>query len=88
MRKLIRETIADALEFPKDAFLDLPKIILTGDKEVYIENYKGIIEYTDTLMRLNTGFRLLKIEGSTLSIKSIGTDDITVTGKIQSVEFM
>lgn len=84
----IRETISDALELPKDTFLDLPKIILTGNREVYIENYKGIIEYTDTLMRLNTGMRLLKITGKALCIMSIGADDITVGGEIEAVEFI
>jgi sporulation protein YqfC len=84
----IRETISDALELPKDTFLNLPRIILTGNREVYIENYKGIIEYTDTLMRLNTGARLLKITGSGLGIVSIGADDIIVGGEISTVEFV
>lgn len=84
----LRETISDALELPKDTFLNLPRIILTGSREVYIENYKGIIEYTDTLMRLNTGARLLKITGTGLGIVSIGADDITVGGEISSVEFV
>ncbi len=55
---------------------------------MYIENYKGIIEYTDTLMRLNTGARLLKITGSGLGIVSIGADDIIVGGEISTVEFV
>lgn len=84
----IRETISDALEMPKDTFLDLPKIILTGSCEVYVENYKGIIEYTDELIRLNTGMRLLKITGKALKIVSIGADDITIGGEIDAVEFI
>lgn len=90
MKKFIkvRETIADVLELPKDTLLDLPQVILTGDREIYIENYKGIIEYTDMLVRLNTGFKILKITGTELSIKSIGVDDITLRGYFSSVEFV
>lgn len=88
MKKNVREKISDVLEFPKDTFLDLPKIILTGNKEIYIENNKGIIEYTDKIIRLNTGYSVLNITGNCLSIKSIGTEEITVCGNIISVQFM
>ncbi|HIU48571.1 MAG TPA: YabP/YqfC family sporulation protein, partial [Candidatus Avimonoglobus intestinipullorum] len=48
----------------------------------------GIIEYTDTTIRLNIGEKQLKIDGAQLGIKSIDSDDITVYGDIRAVEFI
>jgi len=51
---LIKKGIADLLELPRDIVLDLPKITLLGNLQLYIENHKGIIEYSTSLVRVNT----------------------------------
>jgi sporulation protein YqfC len=88
LKKSMREAISDALDLPKDTLLDLPKIILTGNKEVFIENYKGIVEYTDEVIRLNTSTHMLRITGKNLGIREIGDDEITLFGDVLSVEFI
>ncbi len=88
MKKNIRAGISRVLEFPQDVIMDLPKLTLSGNRELYLENYKGIIEYTDTTIRLNIGEKQLKIDGAQLGIKSIDSDDITVYGDIRAVEFI
>ncbi len=84
----IKETIADRLDMPKDAVLDVSKLIITGNREIYIENYKGIAEYTTETVRLGTGTGFIRLDGENLMIKTISTDEITLTGKIKSVEFV
>ena len=84
----LKETIADRLDMPKDAVLDVSKLIITGNREIYIENYKGIAEYTTETVRLGTGTGIIQLKGESLVIKSIGTDEITLAGKIKSVEFV
>lgn len=76
------------LEFPKTVVMNLPKLTLAGDRELYLENYKGIIEYTTELVRLNLGEKELKITGEGLSIRSIESEDITVSGMLKTVEFV
>lgn len=88
MKKKFRENISDIFELPKDTFVSLPQIILTGNREIYIDNYKGIIEYGENTIRINTGEKILKISGNELDIKGIGENDITVDGDILTVEFM
>lgn len=87
MGKKIREIISDALELPKDAFVKLPRIVLTGNREVFIESYKSIIEYTEEQIRLSTGEGAVKICGSRLNITGIGEEKMIIDGEIQSVEF-
>ncbi len=81
------EKIADALDLPKELVFDLPKLIFTGSHELFIENYRGIVEYSDTVIRLNTSDCLLKITGRSLGIKNIASEEITLCGDIKSLEF-
>lgn len=45
--------MADAANLPKDVVLGVPILTLTGHYEVNIENYRGILEYTEQLIRIN-----------------------------------
>jgi len=82
-----RESIAELLEFPKDIMLDTSKITMIGNLQILVENHKGIIEYTDKKMRINTRFGMLEIEGEKLHLKSISADEITINGKIVKLLF-
>lgn len=88
MKKQFRERMSEVLEMPKEVIMDLPKLTMAGDKELYLENYKSILEYTDKLVRLNLGRREIKISGTDLAIRAIESADITVSGTISAVEFL
>ena len=42
------------LEMPQEVYTDTPKITITGFNEMIIENFKGILEYEDYYIRINT----------------------------------
>ena len=44
MVKGIRKTFADAFELPAEAVSALPVITLTGQIDMIIENYGGVVE--------------------------------------------
>ena len=48
MKKRISESIADAWGVPKEVIMNIPKLTIEGASEIYIENHKGILSYTDT----------------------------------------
>ncbi len=83
----IKESVSEAFELPKDIMLDLPKITMLGDVELYIENHKGIIEYSIEKIRVDINKGTLIILGKDLFIKTIITEEIIISGKIYSVEF-
>jgi len=85
--KKIGEKITDILELPKEVVLNMSKMTIIGNQELMIENYKGIVEYGTTLIRINTGNHLLKISGKKLCINEITSEDIKITGQIGSLEF-
>lgn len=83
----IKKRISDALDLPGDIVLNLPRITITGSVAVFIENHRGIVEYTSDRVRLNTGERALIVKGEGLLIKSLVADEVTIEGRLKSIEF-
>ncbi len=64
-----------------------PKITIVGFNEMLIENYKTILEYEDFYIKINTHIGAININGFNLRLKEMTSDDIMVTGSIDSFEF-
>lgn len=84
----IKTNISEALELPIEITMDLPKITLIGNQEAIIFNHKGIIEYTSTLIRINSKSGIIKVVGNDLEIKNILSEEIYVVGIIDLVEIL
>ncbi len=83
----IREKVSNAFELPKDIVLDVSKVIIIGTDQITVENHKGIVEYSEELIRINTGSSIMKLTGRNLIIKTILQEEITITGEITGIEF-
>ena len=83
----IRQRIAETANAPKDVIMGLPLIHLTGQCEVSIENYRGIQEYTQELIRVKTKAGTIRITGKRMCIEYYMNDEMKITGKIWKVEF-
>lgn len=80
--------VSEVLELPKDVVLDLPKIIMTGNIGLNISNHKGIIEYTQEVLRINSSIGIIKILGSNMELKTILSEEIIVIGLIEKLEII
>ncbi len=87
MKRNVRSAVTEALELPKESVLDIPLITFVGREEVILENYKGIIEYSEETVRINTGAGVVCLEGRNLILKSITAESITVKGTVFSLVF-
>ena len=74
------------LEMPQEVYTDVPKLTITGFNEMIIENFKGILEYEDYYIRINTSLGIVNINGYELKLENMTNDDIKVTGKIESLD--
>ena len=74
------------LEIPKETYTNEPKLIITGFNELIIENYKGIIEYEDYYIKLNTFIGCININGFNLKLDKMTEDCLKITGKIESLD--
>ena len=71
----------------KDVVLGVPILTLTGHYEVNIENYRGILEYTEQLIRINVRSGQIRITGKSLEINYYTTTDMKITGKVEKIEY-
>ncbi len=81
----IKEKLAEKSGLPKEIVLNYPKLTLIGENELDVENYKGIIEYSQDKIRLNTFLYVLKIEGEGLELKYVTDECISIKGKITAI---
>ena len=74
------------LEVPPELSEDNPKITIIGFDEILIENYKGILEYEEFYIKVNTNIGNININGFNLTLEQVTKDDISVKGKIESID--
>lgn len=79
------EKLARKLDLPRDIVMDVPKITVTGNKEIIIENHKGIILFEENEINVNSNMGVIKINGKDLVIEYLEGRTIVVTGKFSSV---
>ena len=84
----IRKNMTEALELPKEIMLNLPLISLIGREEVTIENYKGILEYSEETVRVGTAAGILCLSGKNLCLKQLSAECMVVTGTVTGMEFL
>lgn len=83
----VKEKFIEACNIPKDAALGFPIITVVGKKEVYIESYRGILEYNHEIIRVLTKLGQIKIKGNRLEVDYYTNDEMKITGLISSVEY-
>lgn len=86
-KKTSLQTIAKILDIPQDVVLDLPRITMLGNKQLLIENHKGIIEYTSSLVRAKLSQGEIYIFGDSLSLGNLQAEQILVEGTIREVKY-
>lgn len=85
--KLLKN-IPDMLDIPEELIFQIPISIVKSNREIEIENYKGIIEYGEEKIRINTRSGIIKISGEKLTLKQIATEKIIIAGTINKIEFL
>lgn len=83
----VKENISDKLQLPRDIIMDLPKIIITGDSEISVENHKGVISFQTEILKVNSKVGVIVIKGNNLEILFIGGNTITIGGKFKSIQY-
>ena len=81
-----RKRFNDILEIPKEIYTNIPNFIITGFEDMIIENYKGILEYEDYYIRINTSLGVINVNGFELKLENMTNDDIKVKGKVESID--
>ena len=87
-KKTLKDRITNASGLPKDVVLGVPLVTVIGQNETCIENYRGILEYTDKLIRVQTKLGKIHISGKALQIEYYTNDEMKIVGCLEKIEFL
>lgn len=85
--KRFKEKLSEALEIPKEISMDYPHLTVIGKNQLFVQNGKGIISYTDTEIHIHTSVYFLKIRGEGLSIRQMNGEMTEIRGNITNIYF-
>jgi sporulation protein YqfC len=88
LQRQLRRKTAAALDLPGEVAFNLPKIVITGNVQVLIENHRGIVSYGREEVRLLVEAGEVAVSGRGLVIRSIVPEEIVIEGEIQGVRFV
>ena len=83
-----KELVVESLKLPRDSVLGDSIITVTGNTEILIENYKGILQYSDELILLHGKNRKIELKGKRLNIVYYTNEDMKISGMIESICFI
>ncbi|MEG1524247.1 MAG: YabP/YqfC family sporulation protein [Clostridia bacterium] len=81
-RRLLR-----ALDLPQEIDLHVPKFTMLGTSDLLVENHTGILQYSDTLVRLMTPEGIVRITGHELTLTEFGSERVYLRGRIDGWQY-
>ena len=82
-----KKTAVSALGLPRDVILGDVLVNFVGRGQVNVENYRSILIYTDTLVKLQAKNCKVLIHGNRLRIDYYTSEEMKITGQIGSLDF-
>lgn len=82
----IFEDISERFDLPADAAAGLPRVTVIGDRQVLVENHRGLLEYSGEIVELAGGRLRVRIRGEGLYLKAMDPEMILVGGQIFGVD--
>ena len=80
------EKTAQLFDLPGDVIAGLPRIELTGDRELLMEHHRGILSYGDQEIHISGGKLIVKVRGSGLELRAMNGEELLITGFITGVD--
>ncbi|MGN1310430.1 MAG: YabP/YqfC family sporulation protein [Clostridia bacterium] len=78
--------LSQMLDMPRELDKKQTKLTIISFDEVLIENYKGIMEYEEFFVKINTEIGTININGFNLNLEQMTNEDILVKGVINSID--
>ena len=83
---VLKKTVR-ALELTPDILSGMAHFELSGNREVVVEGCRGVLEYSDNVIRLTAGKLTVRFTGRGLELRNLKRDSAIVEGFITAIEF-
>ncbi len=85
-REGLLEKTAQVFDLPADVVAGLPRVELVGDREVRMENHRGILAYGEQEILISGGCVVIKVVGDELKLRSMTGVELLITGRITAIQ--
>ena len=82
-----KKAIVSALNLPEDVFLGEMLLFFTGSTSAVVENYRSILFFSESVLKIAGKNTRLTITGKALSIEYYDREQLKITGCIESAQF-
>lgn len=79
--------LSNELNMPQDVICGTTIITLQGNNDLVIENYKGLICYSEQEIQIQGKKEVVKVTGKNLFIHYFSNSDMKITGNISCISF-
>ena len=76
-----------SLELPEEALLKETKLSMIGGKKMLIENHRGLLSYSDTVIEVQAEEGKLSVFGNGFILRAMRERELLIFGEIQNVEW-
>ncbi|WCN38776.1 sporulation protein YqfC [Aneurinibacillus uraniidurans] len=83
-----RRFATGVLDMPSDLTMEMPRITMIGQLQMYIENHRGVLWFSNQELRLLLTKGQLLIRGENLVIRAILPEEVLVEGIVSQVLFI
>jgi sporulation protein YqfC len=87
MFRKIQTSVGDILDFPPEVVGEGPKITITGRRQILVENYVSIVNFSEEEIRLETAEGDVCFGGKGLVLKVILSTELRIEGELSSLSF-
>lgn len=85
-KESLLEKTAEVFDLPGDLVAGMPRVEITGNRELRMENHKGILAYGSEEIHVSGGKLILKVRGVNLELRSMNAGELLITGTILGVD--
>lgn len=86
-KKKTAANFIDALELPKDVLLGVPNMEISGNRELFISNHRGILNYNQENIEILAKDIHIEVRGKELYIELYSAEEIIITGYMEEIRF-
>lgn len=83
----LRQAVLDA-SLPSEVVLKDTLLTMIGISELWVENYKALLEYQEHVILLQADKHLIRIEGERLLIRHYMEEHMMICGNIRSITYI
>jgi YabP family. len=83
----LAERASDFFDIPGGIATGMPRIEISGGRQIMIDQHKGLIEYSPTEISVNSSNGIIRIRGDGMEIRAMTASQLIVSGLLFGVDF-